>query len=60
MKIQSKNNSSSSKRYVVQFETDKERQLTNNELYDAIAPYNFGGMVYSRTDTFADLLVYID
>lgn len=60
MRITSLDNSNTMRRYQVTFESPDEALMTNDELFDYIESYNYGGSVITRNNEQALFYVYID
>lgn len=60
MKYEQTNSSSTRKTYKVEFENETEVKLSADQLADRIIPYNYGGGFISRTDSQAEIYIYID
>jgi hypothetical protein len=60
MKIMRMNNSATIKLYRVEFEDQLEATLSNDQLFDLVEPFNYGGSLVKRDETHALFNVNID
>jgi len=60
MKIMRMNNSATIKLYRVEFEDQQEASLSNDQLFDLVESYNYGGSLVTRDQAHALFNVYID
>ena len=60
MQIKRLDSSNTMPRYFVLFENTEEASLSNDELFNAIESFNYGGSVQSRDHEKAYVQVYID